>query len=91
MKTKKSIDELSTELEPAVFEAWLNTEEKNLGEMLKNEEWRIHFQGKLIFSKLCANVLKTDQLRIRQAYVDIALAEKPDIFKDLNQIFDEMK
>ena len=88
---KQNLDKLADELEPSELEDWLNAEELNLKEMIKNDDWKVNFQGKLIFSKLCANIFKEDQLRIRQAYVDIALAEKPEIFTDITEAFRNMK
>jgi ABC-type lipoprotein export system ATPase subunit len=66
---------------------WIDLEEKRLNEILKTEAWKDEFQGKQIFTILCADVLKEDQLRIRQAYVDIALSQKPEVFKDIIDIF----
>jgi len=88
---KQNLDKLADELEPSELEDWLNAEELNLKEMIKNDDWKVNFQGKLIFSKLCANIFKEDQLRIRQAYVDIALAKKPEIFTDITEAFRNMK
>lgn len=88
---KQNLDKLADELESLKLEDWLNAEELNLKEMIKNDDWKVNFQGKLIFSKLCANIFKEDQLRIRQAYVDIALAEKPEIFRDITEAFRNMK
>lgn len=88
---KQNLDKLVDKLEPSKLEDWLSAEELNLKEMIKNDDWKVNFQGKLIFSKLCANIFKEDQLRIRQAYVDIALAEKPEIFTDITEAFRNMK
>ena len=35
----------------------------------------------------CSSILGEDKLKIRQAYIDIALAEKPDVFEDIQTIF----
>lgn len=87
----QSLGNLSNELEPSKFEDWLNKEEKELNDALLTEDWRVSFHGKLIFAKICSEVFKEDQVRIRTAYVDIALSEKPAIFADLIQIFNEVK
>lgn len=84
---KTSLGELSTGLNDAVFSSWLDNEEKRLVELLKTDNWKTEFQGKIIFNKLCSDLLKTDVVRVRQAYVDIALTEKPDVFKDITDIF----
>ena len=86
-----SLNQLSTELESNKVTDWVNTEELRLKKMLKSDEWISNFQGKLIFSKICSDVLKGDFLRIKQAYVDIALSQKPDALKDLIEIFSDIK
>ncbi|DAB28472.1 MAG TPA: hypothetical protein CFH78_02120, partial [Sulfurimonas sp. UBA10385] len=70
---------------------WLNKEEENLVKMLDSDEWINNFQGKLIFTKVCADVLKGDALRVKQAYVDIALDRKPSAIQDLLDIFNAIK
>lgn len=86
-----SLDNLTTELESEKVSDWINTEELRLKEMLETDDWINNFQGKLIFSKICSDVLKDDLLRIKQAYVDIALMQKPDALKDLVEIFNDIK
>lgn len=65
----------------------LNSEEVRLREMLNSEEWIKCFQGKYIFSKVCSDILKTNEIRIRSAYIDIALKEKPEAIQDIMDIF----
>lgn len=88
---QKNLKELTAELESSKVSAWLDTEENKLNRMLTTDDWKSHFHGKYIFSKVCSDILKGDSIRIKQAYVDIALAEKPEILKDLTDIFNEMK
>lgn len=83
---KKSISLLSNGLDETAFTAWLDKEELRLKGLLNTNDWKNEFQGKIIFAKLCATLLKEDPLRIRQAYVDIALVEKPTIFDDVINI-----
>jgi hypothetical protein len=84
---KLSLDILNTGLEEHVFSDWLSNEETRLKDLLKTKDWKNEFQGKIIFSMLCTNFLKVDPIRIRHAYVDIALAEKPKVFEDIFMIF----
>lgn len=77
---------LSGSLEPSSVAAWLDAEENRLTALLASNAWRNEFQGKVIFAKVCGDVLKTDPVRVRQAYVDIALAEKPSALDDVIQI-----
>jgi hypothetical protein len=83
---KASLNSLNTELDEKVFSQWLDEEEKRLFELLKTDTWRNEFQGKIIFSKICSNILKAEAVRVRHAYVDIALAEKPTVFGDVIDI-----
>jgi AAA15 family ATPase/GTPase len=88
---KNSLTILSTGLDETTLTAWLDKEELRLKELLKTDDWKNEFQGKIIFSKLCSDLLKVDSLRVRQAYVDIALSESPKIFDDIINIFKEFE
>jgi predicted ATPase len=88
---KASLGLLSTGLDETVFNAWLDKEELRLKDLLKTDDWKNQFQGKIIFSKLCSGLLKEDPLRVRQAYVDIALSDKPTLFDDVINILKEFK
>ncbi|NQT63987.1 MAG: AAA family ATPase [Candidatus Marinimicrobia bacterium] len=87
---QNNLTDLASRMKPENIKTWLDEEETRLREMLENGEWRNYFQGKILFAKICSDVLKDDQLRIRQAYVDLALEDKPEIFDDLVQMFDAM-
>lgn len=80
---KLNLTALSTGLNEVTFTTWLDNEEQRLKSLLTTDEWKKEFQGKIIFSKLCSDILKVDPLRARQAYVDIALAEKQQVFDEV--------
>lgn len=84
---KSALDILSTGLNEIAFKDWINSEQTRLENLLTTEDWKNEFQGKIIFSKLCHEILKVDPLRVRQAYVDIALKEKPEVFDDIMTIY----
>ncbi len=86
-----NLDILTSELESEKVSSWISNEEVRLKEMLETDQWVDSFQGKLIFSKICSDVLKGDIVRVRQAYVDIALKQKPEVLKDLLEIFNDIK
>lgn len=86
---KSSLGVLATGLDETTFLQWLDKEEVRLNDLLKSEDWKNEYQGKIIFSKLCSDVLKEEPLRVRHAYVDIALSIKPLIFDDIINIFKE--
>jgi len=83
---KASIGLLSNGLGDIKFSDWLDKEEARLKDLLSTDDWKNEFQGKIIFSKLCSELLKEDPLRVRQAYVDIALSEKPEVFEEVMDI-----
>lgn len=82
-----SLQELSTNLADNIITEWLNVEEQRLKDALQTQDWRNEFHGKVIFARLCGEVLGQDPVRVRQAYVDIALRDKPDVFEDITTIF----
>ena len=82
----KLIDSISED----AIRKWIESEQSRLQEKLANGDWVREFQGKYIFSRLCGETLKADQLRIREAYVDIALNERPAAFQELSLMFDGM-
>jgi hypothetical protein len=86
-----NLSSLSNELDTSKISEWLDKEEAKLLKMLNSDEWINNFQGKLIFTKICADVLKGDALRVKQAYVDIALDKKPSAIQDLLDIFNAIK
>jgi hypothetical protein len=86
---KNSLTTLAQGLDEVNFKAWLDKEELRLQTLLKTDDWKNEFQGKFIFVTLCGSVLKEDPLRVRQAYVDIALAEKESLFDDIINLLKE--
>lgn len=82
-----SVNTLSDELLTDKVKKWMNNEQGKLEQKLQTDEWKSSFQGKQIFSIFCGSILKTDHLRIRQAYIDLALEDKPEVFDDIKDIF----
>jgi ABC-type cobalamin/Fe3+-siderophores transport system ATPase subunit len=81
---------LFTAISDEAIEEWVTAEEIRLQGKLADGGWICDFQGKYIFSRLCSDVLKADQLRIRHAYVDTAIQEKPGVFSDISEIIKSM-
>lgn len=81
---------LATGISDDVIRAWVNAEEDRLKTKLTNGGWINDFQGKYIFSRLCGEVLKADQLQVRHAYVDSALSEKPQVLAEIASMFKGM-
>ena len=87
---ESNLNILSTDLEKTKTEDWLNKEQSRLEKMLESDDWKTEFQGKIIFSKLCGEVLKGNALSIRECYVDIAIAEKDAGIIEIAEIFEKM-
>lgn len=85
-----NLNVLSSNLDKTKTDDWLNKEQLRLEKLLESDDWKIEFQGKIIFSKLCGEVLKGSALSIRECYVDIALAEKDDGILEIAKIFEKM-
>lgn len=87
---ESNLNTLSTDLEKVKNEEWLNKEQLRLEKLLESDDWKIEFQGKIIFAKLCGEVLKGNALSIRECYVDIAIAEKDVGILEISKIFEAM-
>lgn len=82
--------DLTENLPPEILQKRIDNEECTLRQHLSTGNWINEFQGKYIFGRICGDVLKEDKLRVRHAYVDIALNEKPEVLKDIIEIFNNM-
>lgn len=85
------LNKLSSDLSEVNLKRWIDSEKARLEEALNNDAWKNEFRGKSMFSKLCSDVLGEDKIKIRQAYIDVALAEKPAVFEDVKKIFESFK
>ncbi len=82
-----SLQELSDNLSKEMLGNWIDEEKTRLEKALEDETWVNTFPGKNVFSKVCGEILKQDKIRVRQAYVGIAIEQKPEIFDDIKVIF----
>lgn len=89
--TLNSISKLSTDLSEINLKQWMNSEQIRLETALTSDDWKNEFQGKEIFSIFCSRIFEEDKIKVRKAYIDIALAEKPLLFNDIKEIFDNFK
>lgn len=90
-ETASVLNALSSNLSEENLKAWMDSEKTRLEEALTSHLWKDEFRGKSIFSKLCGDVLNEDKIKVRQAYIDVALAEKPEVFDDLKMILESFK
>lgn len=84
---EENVKDLAESLKRETLSSWLQNEAAELQSSLSNGNWLVRFQGKYVFSLVCGEILKEDQLRIRNAYVDIALEKKPEALKDIMDLF----
>lgn len=70
---------------------WVTEEKNRLEQALLDNSWVDEFQGKNIFSIFCISVFSEDKIKIRQAYIDIAIIEKPQVFSDIKGIFESFR
>ena len=68
--------------------SWMESEKTRLEASLEDASWKDEFRGKNLFSTFCSSVFGENELKVRQAYIDIALAEKPDVFVEIKAIFE---
>lgn len=83
---KQSVGLIVNSLNEEAFRAWMDAEEKRIADLLTDGKWKNEFHGKIIFSKLCSEVLKETPIRVRQAYVDTVLRNKHRTFSDIEAI-----
>lgn len=65
-------------------------ESVRLTQALESDNWMVEFSGKEIFSVYCA-FMRVPPEQVRQAYIEIALSEKPAVFQDIIDIFESFK
>ena len=81
---------LSAKLADDKLRLWVEEEEARLRAKLADGSWIKEFQGKHMFHRVCGEVLKADSIKVRQAYVDFALAERPELFEEVSALFRAM-
>ncbi|MDD2392362.1 MAG: AAA family ATPase [Bacilli bacterium] len=86
--TTEALASFSGDISQANVKTWMDSEKERLKKALKDDCWKDEFQGKVIFSKLCSDVLNEDKIKVKEAYIDIALKDKPIIFNDIKEILE---
>jgi predicted ATP-dependent endonuclease of OLD family len=62
-----------------------------LNQALTNDNWLSEFSGKEIFASYSSTYLRTPKEQVREAYIEIALEEKTEVFQDIIAIFEHFK
>lgn len=82
--TSKEMERQVQKLQEECLRVVFNQEKVKLEASLTNGTWRSVLPGKLIFERFCGQEgFGTDSTRVRLAYVEIALAEKPQVFQEI--------
>ncbi len=80
-------ESLQSKFDESAINSLIRHEQKTLQSSLSNGQWKALFPGKLILSRFVGTFWDLDLNHVRQAYVDIALEQDPDVFADIIQIF----
>ena len=83
------LGDISRNLEPSKIRKLVIREHTNLKAALSTDDWIGLLPGKLIFNRFCGDFFSIETARVREAYADIAMRIKPDVFADITQIFEE--
>lgn len=87
----QSVADLTNNFSQHALKDWMDREIVRLERCLKNGNWINEFQGKVIFSKICGDTLKTDVAQVRKIYIDITLEQKQEVFQDIKDILKSCK
>ena len=84
----QNIQTLTENLSEENLNTWIEEEKTRLESALSDKSWKTKFRGKEVFSIFCGSILNEDKVKVRKAYVDIALANKPEVFEDIKDILE---
>ena len=82
-QVEKALGEMSQSLDTSKIHKIVIKEHAKLEAALLSKEWPKLLPGKLIFSRFCGEFFAVEQERVREAYADIAMREKPEVFEDI--------
>lgn len=83
----RAVGDVTRELSADAIRKLVLKEHSRLAASLATDEWVRLLPGKLIFSRFCGEFFGAEKERTREAYVDIAVRTKPEVFDDIVQIF----
>ena len=88
--TGLNLSNLISALDKTKILEWLEEEQARLDGLLKTNNWKNEFHGKIIFTRICNEILKGNQMSIRECYVDIGLKECEKGLMEIAEIFKRM-
>lgn len=78
-------------LDKAQIERLVLQEHAKLQSALADSAWIRHLPGKLIFARFCGEFMGVDAGRVREAYADVAMRSKPEVFGEISGILESFR
>jgi hypothetical protein len=85
-----SLGELGSSMATTQIEREFDREISRLEKSLSNNAWKLIFPGKVIFGTICSD-FGVSSNRVRRAYLDLALRDKPAVFSEITKIFEQFR
>ena len=82
-----AVDRLTRVFSESEIRKFVDEKRIRLSAALKNGSWRKEFPGKAVLARFAGGYWGEELGRVRQAYVDIALDEKPEALQEIRDIF----
>lgn len=88
---ESSIRTLDGAFADAELRKLVRQEHARLTHSLKDGTWMSVLPGKQILARFCGNFWSVEVTRVREAYADIGMREKPEVFADIAALFNHFK
>ena len=85
-QVSQSIAGISDALGDDQIRSMVASEHATIVTSLQSSRWIQVLPGKIIFARFCGEFLKVEAARVREAYADIAMRQKPTAFGDIIEI-----
>jgi len=82
-----AVAELTSAFSQAGIEKLILQTRTRLSRALEEGSWRKEFPGKMVLARFAGRYCGQELGRVRQAYVDLALDQKPEVFEEIRGIF----
>jgi len=86
-----ALSAIANELDAAAIKKLVLIEHSKLKASLASDDWIKLLPGKMIFNRFCGGCFGVEAERVREAYTDIAMEKKPDVFADIIEMFKTFK
>lgn len=82
------VTKLFTEIEKLKKDGVFSSVTTEIENELKNGEWLNSFSGKEIYKRYCS-LIKMEEMRVTEAYTQIALTQEGKVFSDIVKFFQD--